>query len=259
MALRKLNARVKIRRKKASEFTKENPVLLAGELAVEQDTNKVKVGDGTTAWNNLKYLVDMDSIKQLIEEVKVSAAYSIAVPLGTVMYYPKSTIPSPWNNTWRICNGASIAKSVYPELFSAMGWSDSTHALPNLIDNRFIEGSTSTWQYKNAGLPNIKGGFPVDENQLYRPDIGWEGEEVHCIKPFGCFTSDNIRYWRGASWNTDTENADAADLLFDASISCNYSINGRTVTSTNYTTIYSDSVNTVQPKSMTLLPIIRVK
>ena len=247
MALRKLNARVKIRRKKASEFTKENPVLLAGELAVEQDTNKVKVGDGTTAWNNLKYLVDMDSIKQLIEEVKVSAAYSIAVPLGTVMYYPKSTIPSPWNNTWRICNGASIAKSVYPELFSAMGWSDSTHALPNLIDNRFIEGSTSTWQYKNAGLPNIKGGFTVDDSIITT-------HNANGLKPAGCLS----KFTRYNNWDTFSSSGgdNSGIVVFDASRSGVEDSKGNV---TSWNTIYSDSVNTVQPKSMTLLPIIRVK
>jgi len=39
----------------ASEWTTENPVLLAGEIGIETDTGKFKIGNGTTAWNSLAY------------------------------------------------------------------------------------------------------------------------------------------------------------------------------------------------------------
>lgn len=32
-----------------------NPILAAGELGIEIDTNRVKVGDGTHHWNELPY------------------------------------------------------------------------------------------------------------------------------------------------------------------------------------------------------------
>lgn len=40
----------------AANWTAVNPILLKGEIAVESDTGKVKVGDGATAWNSLAYL-----------------------------------------------------------------------------------------------------------------------------------------------------------------------------------------------------------
>jgi hypothetical protein len=46
---------IQIRRGTASEWTATNPILAAGELAVESDTNKMKVGNGSTAWNSLSY------------------------------------------------------------------------------------------------------------------------------------------------------------------------------------------------------------
>jgi hypothetical protein len=47
----------------ASRWTSTNPVLLAGEIGVETDTNKMKVGDGVTQWNSLGYMkVDAQSI-----------------------------------------------------------------------------------------------------------------------------------------------------------------------------------------------------
>jgi hypothetical protein len=39
----------------AASWTSNNPTLLAGEIGVESDTGKTKVGDGTTAWTSLDY------------------------------------------------------------------------------------------------------------------------------------------------------------------------------------------------------------
>lgn len=47
--------RIQMRRGTASRWTTVNPVLLSGELGVETDTNKFKIGDGSTAWSNLAY------------------------------------------------------------------------------------------------------------------------------------------------------------------------------------------------------------
>jgi len=50
--------RIQIRRDTASNWTSANSVLAQGELGVETDTNKMKIGDGSTAWSSLGYLVD---------------------------------------------------------------------------------------------------------------------------------------------------------------------------------------------------------
>ena len=46
------------RRGTAAEWTTANPVLSAGEIGVETDTLKVKVGNGSTAWGSLEYTTD---------------------------------------------------------------------------------------------------------------------------------------------------------------------------------------------------------
>lgn len=46
---------IQIRRGNASAWAAANPILAQGELAVELDTSKIKVGDGSTAWNSLRY------------------------------------------------------------------------------------------------------------------------------------------------------------------------------------------------------------
>lgn len=49
-------SRIQIRRGTAAQWTSVNPTLYAGEFGYETDTNKVKLGNGTTAWNSLAYV-----------------------------------------------------------------------------------------------------------------------------------------------------------------------------------------------------------
>jgi len=48
--------RMQQRRGTASQWTIADPVLAAGEIGVESDTAKFKIGDGVNAWSNLDYL-----------------------------------------------------------------------------------------------------------------------------------------------------------------------------------------------------------
>ncbi len=47
--------KIQVRRGLAASWTFENPVLSSGELGLETDTYKLKIGNGTTAWNSLDY------------------------------------------------------------------------------------------------------------------------------------------------------------------------------------------------------------
>jgi len=49
-------ATIKIRQDTASDWSSENPTPLRGEWCYETDTGLVKIGDGSTNWNNLDYL-----------------------------------------------------------------------------------------------------------------------------------------------------------------------------------------------------------
>ena len=46
---------IQVRRGTAAQWTSTNPTLASGEWGFETDTNKVKIGDGTTAWASLAY------------------------------------------------------------------------------------------------------------------------------------------------------------------------------------------------------------
>lgn len=47
--------KILFRRDLAATWTSVNPVLSAGEIGLESDTGKIKLGDGTTAWTGLTY------------------------------------------------------------------------------------------------------------------------------------------------------------------------------------------------------------
>jgi hypothetical protein len=46
---------IQLRNDTAANWTSANPTLAAGEVGLETNTGKLKIGNGTTAWNSLAY------------------------------------------------------------------------------------------------------------------------------------------------------------------------------------------------------------
>lgn len=51
-----MGIRFQQKRDTAANWTSNNPTLLSGEIGFETDTNKFKMGDGSTAWTSLDYV-----------------------------------------------------------------------------------------------------------------------------------------------------------------------------------------------------------
>jgi cytoskeletal protein CcmA (bactofilin family) len=61
--------RIQVRRGTAAEWTSVNPTLAAGEMGVETDTRKIKVGTGNTAWTSLSYIAsDSPAITEIAQD-----------------------------------------------------------------------------------------------------------------------------------------------------------------------------------------------
>ena len=74
-----LNIRIQLRNDTAENWTTQNPILLKGEMGVEIDTGKTKIGNGTDHWKTLKYSgVDEDTIKGIIDNNR--SAFTEVVP-----------------------------------------------------------------------------------------------------------------------------------------------------------------------------------
>jgi hypothetical protein len=74
-----LTALMKQRYDTAANWTAANPTLLAGEIGIESDTEKIKIGDGATAWNSLGYQPWSELSTYPIVNADISATAEIAV------------------------------------------------------------------------------------------------------------------------------------------------------------------------------------
>lgn len=67
---------IKFKRGTSAAWARTNPILLDGEPGYEKDTKKLKIGDGTTAWNNLPYIgesaeISTDGKSIIIQDGKI--------------------------------------------------------------------------------------------------------------------------------------------------------------------------------------------
>ena len=57
-----MSVQIQLRRGTAAQWTSANTLLAQGEIGLEYDTGKIKVGDGTLAWNSLAYFTGTGAI-----------------------------------------------------------------------------------------------------------------------------------------------------------------------------------------------------
>ena len=69
-----LHQRVQLRRDISTNWTYGNPVLKDGELGYETDTERVKIGNGTTAWTGLPYFGGGGNLGELQDVTITNAA-----------------------------------------------------------------------------------------------------------------------------------------------------------------------------------------
>lgn len=140
-------------------------VKLASLDEITAGTNTTKACTPMGVWNFVKNYVAsaIDSLKTLLR-AEIAAACLAAVPIGTMLPYAGGEVPE----GFLLCNGASLSRTEYPELFAAIGdrWgsdSASTFKLPD-THHRFFEGTTvlsEVGKYVEAGLPNSTFSFSL--------------------------------------------------------------------------------------------------
>lgn len=95
MASKTLNTRIQIRNDLAATWTEKNPVLLKGEMGVETDTRKIKIGDGLNKWSALGYSgADVADIEKVIADNR-DTTYSLEPTKEQTDAQALSTIESP--------------------------------------------------------------------------------------------------------------------------------------------------------------------
>lgn len=133
---KELNTRIQLKHGLAAKWTEKNPVLLAGEMGIETDTLKMKVGDGISHWDALGYLgADANDILTIINEnrdscttVNVAEGQSdtealasisnpkngdTAVLVKVISGDKKSYTAFVYDNAWKAMDGNYNASNVY--------------------------------------------------------------------------------------------------------------------------------------------------
>jgi hypothetical protein len=109
---------IQIRRGTASEWTSANPTLAAGEQGYESDTNKIKIGNGSTAWNSLGYQGDVTLTgtqtltNKTLTDAKINLAFDAETASYTAVLANNSQVVTMDNasaNTFSIPTNASVA------------------------------------------------------------------------------------------------------------------------------------------------------
>jgi hypothetical protein len=85
---------IQLRNDTAANWTSANPTLARGEVGVEIDTNKMKIGTGSTTWANLPYTgVDSEELIPLVSythnQGQTSSTWEIEHNLG---FYPSVNV-----------------------------------------------------------------------------------------------------------------------------------------------------------------------
>lgn len=99
-----MSQQIQMRRGIASAWTSSNPIPFSGELCYETDTNKVKFGDGVTAWTSLPYFNGAAGITRSIiaSAVSVTGLATAGVDFVYLMSGTSNfTLPSAAGNTNR--------------------------------------------------------------------------------------------------------------------------------------------------------------
>ena len=153
-------------------------VKLASLDEITAGTNTTKACTPMGVWKFVKNYVAsaIDSLKTLLR-AEIATACLAAVPIGTMLPYAGGEVPE----GFLLCNGASLSRTEYPELFAAIGdrWgsdSSSTFKLPD-SHHRVFEGTTvldEVGNYVEAGLPNITFVLPwvVSNNNETSENLG---------------------------------------------------------------------------------------
>jgi hypothetical protein len=123
MAIQILNARFTVRNDSAEKWESSNPILLKGEIGLENDTSQFKFGDDVTPWNELKHVtLPLNPETPVVESLKINGELlkknedgSIELPLASAGDYG---LVKPDNETLSADNGVlSISKLSVDKLY----------------------------------------------------------------------------------------------------------------------------------------------
>jgi hypothetical protein len=213
--------RIQIRRGTSTDWSSVNPTLAAGEIGFETNTKKIKVGDGTTAWNSLSYI---SSDAGAVGEIAMDAIYS-ALSMG-------SGLTKSYNDP-----ADSIAIDIDPNVVQTVVRDTSANFIADtttIYDSGVLLFETDTGKFKfgngidiyddiyfNA-LQTAGGGMRGTLNMainkienLASPDAGWDATNKEYVDQEITNASSSLQTYA----DTAASNAEAAAAIYADGVS----------------------------------------
>jgi len=142
--------RIQVRRGTSTQWTSTNPILAAGEMGVETNTNLFKFGNGTATWTALSYANNSDVAIGEISQDAINAALTMGTGLTKTYNDGANTITIAIDDTvW--ANRAYVSAAV--------------SALSNTVDTTYIPLDDRGAVNGVASL-NAQGKVPTSETDL---------------------------------------------------------------------------------------------
>jgi hypothetical protein len=118
--------RIQVRRGVAADWTSVNPILAAGEMGYESDTNKFKFGNGTGTWSTLSYgASDTPGVTEIAQDA-INTALVVGTGLTKTYNDGANTITVAIDDTvW--ANKSHVASAVSTAISGLQSTSDSTY------------------------------------------------------------------------------------------------------------------------------------
>jgi hypothetical protein len=128
--------RMQQRRGTASQWSTANPILNAGEMGWESDTNKFKIGDGTNHWADLDYFIDQSS--------------TVNPSFGTSIIFEGATADS-YETTLQVTDPTADRTITFPDATGTVALtSDISELSQDAIDSALTAGTGITKTYNDG-------------------------------------------------------------------------------------------------------------
>lgn len=126
----------------STNFTTNNPILASGQFGVESDTNKIKMGNGTSTWNDLEYISgDNNGLKYTELPIPIKDSTDTEATLTVPIYYSDKIKIDAIQNDLNNINDSTIdpSKKLLGQLLSScnMPVNTETNGGPQVFDPLF--------------------------------------------------------------------------------------------------------------------------
>lgn len=238
---------IRHKRATAAGWVAQNPTLAAGEIGIETDTKKIKIGDGTSNWNALSYQkIDAADVNNLVSSLSSKADTNQTFHIGTTqLAINRASGTQTLNGVSIDGNAATVTNGVVTTgSYSNPSWItslDDSKVLPTQTDNtgKFLttDGTDSSWADVSwstlSGKPST---FPPDTHDhttvtAVTNHVGDADPHTQYLKETDAektYQVNNKEYG-----DIDWDNARFVALGYDASIGQKQSLVGLTSTSNN--------------------------